>query len=338
MTPQTIEKIGQNLPTTPSKYYETAVSLLGKKINVSVPNYLIHNEVRKSLFADNLGLEKIAAARIELEGNFIVGKVKLGELEEIIFVALSKTAFFLGQLKIDENTQILMAQSAALEIYEDFKFLYLKDIELAIKLGSKGKLRASGEVLYLSPQTIYAWVERYNETIKMPVMKLLITAKEKITHQKAHEVLRGDTATSNNLFESILKIAKHFEDTGEYINPNLSMPAIAASWEAQNYDLLEKYKIAQVSANDKWYFLHKNLKQLEEELKNNPLQRTQKEAKQFLSAVSLFFENPKKTELLDFNNQLFVLARTRSKADCFKLIIKYSKEINLIEKIENQLK
>jgi hypothetical protein len=184
---------------------------------------------------------------------------------------------------------------------------------------------------------IYSWIETYNEKIKVPAAKLVVEAKEKINYQKATEIIQNKGESQKGILETILKIAKNYQQTGSYEHPNLPVPEAATSLEALYYKTLEELKIVSVNPQDKWVIFLKNVKKTLEEVKNNPIVRMQKEAKQFINSASLFLENPTEKDLLDYSNNLFVLARTRSQAESFELCIKHGYEVGLLDSLEKHI-
>jgi hypothetical protein len=106
--------------------------------------------------------------------------------------------------------------------------------------------------------------------------------------------------------------------------------------EALYYQSLETLKIA-VSPNDKWVFLINNIRKGITEIKNNPIVRMQKEPKEFIVLAENFLADTTQKELLNFNNTLFALAKTRSQSNCFKLLVQHSKEIDLITNLEKHI-
>jgi hypothetical protein len=336
MTGINIQKTPQKLPTNAIKQHETTVSMLGQKIIVSVASYEFFKEVKRNLFTADNSSEKLKAARFILEGHLIIAKQSQNDLLKQIIIHLAKNSLWLSQVKIDEPTQILIAQAVAEEVYTDFKFLTFEDIALAIKLGAKGKFKDKGDVLYLSPQMIYSWIETYNEKIKVPAAKLVVEAKEKINYQKATEIIQNKGESQKGILETILKIAKMYQEKGSYEPPKLPVPEAVTSLEALYYQSLETLKIA-VSPNDKWVFLINNIRKGIAEIKNNPIIRMQKEPKEFIVLAENFLADTTQKELLNFNNTLFVLAKTRSQADCFRLLIQHSKEIHLVSNLEKYI-
>jgi hypothetical protein len=331
-----IQKTPENKPAKQPKYHQATVSMLGQKIIVSVAAYSFLQGVRKNLFAADNAIEKLTAARFILEELPMVCQMKEIDLAKKIIVEISKISMWLSQSKLDEGTQLIMAKAVAEEVYEDFKFLYFEDIALAIKLGAKGKFKDKGDVLYLSPQMIYSWIETYNEKIKVPAAKLVVEAKEKINYQKATEIIQNKGESQKGILETILKIAKMYQEKGSYEPPKLPVPEAVTSLEALYYQSLETLKIA-VSPNDKWVFLINNIRKGIAEIKNNPIIRMQKEPKEFIVLAENFLADTTQKELLNFNNTLFVLAKTRSQADCFRLLIQHSKEIHLVSNLEKYI-
>jgi hypothetical protein len=331
-----IQKTPENKPAKQPKYHQATVSMLGQKIIVSVAAYSFLQGVRKNLFAADNAIEKLTAARFILEELPMVCQMKEIDLAKKIIVEISKISMWLSQSKLDEGTQLIMAKAVAEEVYEDFKFLYFEDIALAIKLGAKGKFKDKGDVLYLSPQMIYSWIETYNEKIKVPAAKLVVEAKEKINYQKATEIIQNKGESQKGILETILKIAKMYQEKGSYEPPKLPVPEAVTSLEALYYQSLETLKIA-VSPNDKWVFLINNIRKGIAEIKNNPIIRMQKEPKEFIVLAENFLADTTQKELLNFNNTLFVLAKTRSQSDCFRLLIQHSKEIHLVSNLEKYI-
>jgi len=331
-----IQKTPENKPAKQPKYHQATVSMLGQKIIVSVAAYSFLQGVRKNLFAADNAIEKLTAARFILEELPMVCQMKEIDLAKKIIVEISKISMWLSQSKLDEGTQLIMAKAVAEEVYEDFKFLYFEDIALAIKLGAKGKFKDKGDVLYLSPQMIYSWIETYNEKIKVPAAKLVVEAKEKINYQKATEIIQSKGESQKGILETILKIAKMYQEKGSYEPPKLPVPEAVTSLEALYYQSLETLKIA-VSPNDKWVFLINNIRKGIAEIKNNPIIRMQKEPKEFIVLAENFLADTTQKELLNFNNTLFVLAKTRSQSDCFRLLIQHSKEIHLVSNLEKYI-
>lgn len=331
-----IQKTPENKPAKQPKYHQATVSMLGQKIIVSVAAYSFLQGVRKNLFAADNAIEKLTAARFILEELPMVCQMKEIDLAKKIIVEISKISMWLSQSKLDEGTQLIMAKAVAEEVYEDFKFLYFEDIALAIKLGAKGKFKDKGDVLYLSPQMIYSWIETYNEKIKIPAAKLVVEAKEKINYQKATEIIQNKGESQKAILESILKIVKTYQEKGSYESPTLPIPEAVTSLEALYYQSLETLKIA-VSPNDKWVFLINNIRKGIAEIKNNPIIRMQKEPKEFIVLAENFLADTTQKELLNFNNTLFVLAKTRSQSDCFRLLIQHSKEIHLVSNLEKYI-
>jgi hypothetical protein len=332
-----IQKTPENKPAKQPKYHETTVSMLGQKIIVSVAAYSFLQGVRKNLFAADNAIEKLTAARFILEELPMVCQMKEIDLAKKIIVEISKISMWLSQSKLDEGTQLIMAKAVAEEVYTDFKFLTFEDLALAIKLGAKGKFKDKGDVLYLSPQMIYSWIQTYNEKIKVPAAKLVVEAKEKINYQKATEVIQNKGESQKGILESILKIAKIYQEKGSYEPPNLPIPEAVTSLEALYYQTIETLKIGCVSPNDKWVFLINNIRKGIAEIKNNPILRMQKEPKEFIVLAENFLADTTQKELLNFNNTLFALAKTRSQADCFKLLIQHSKEIDLVTNLEKHI-
>ena len=331
-----IQKTPENKPAKQPKYHQATVSMLGQKIIVSVAAYSFLQGVRKNLFAADNAIEKLTAARFILEELPMVCQMKEIDLAKKIIVEISKISMWLSQSKLDEGTQLVIAKAVVDEIVEDFKYLTFEDIALAIKLGAKGKFKDKGDVLYLSPQMIYSWIETYNEKIKVPAAKLVVEAKEKINYQKATEIIQNKGESQKGILETILKIAKMYQEKGSYEPPKLPVPEAVTSLEALYYQSLETLKIA-VSPNDKWVFLINNIRKGIAEIKNNPIIRMQKEPKEFIVLAENFLADTTQKELLNFNNTLFVLAKTRSQSDCFRLLIQHSKEIHLVSNLEKYI-
>jgi hypothetical protein len=122
----------------------------------------------------------IVEASIDIE---IVKNVSKNKLAKRIKDSIKNSLAALGNKSITEEDQLIMLNQLVPYLQMRNQYDRLKEIELAIQLGSCGEFKKDGEVLYLSVANVISWIKSY-KLVKAETMKKQFLFEEK---QKAKE-------------------------------------------------------------------------------------------------------------------------------------------------------
>jgi hypothetical protein len=158
----------------------------------------------------------------DLDANYVGERVKR---------AINLAVFTVGY-KVENLSDLILL--LVKDIFMDFKFMTISEIELAFRLGSRGKL---GEIMGLSLRTFYNWLDAYKE-YKQEAIGSLMQIKEKPKEMTYEQKKESYTKWLKSYVENFDKYKKKEQielfDIGNVF-----------------YDFCEKYGIAYLSTEEK---------------------------------------------------------------------------------------
>lgn len=158
----------------------------------------------------------------DLDANYVGERVKR---------AINLAVFTVGY-KVENLSDLILL--LVKDIFMDFKYMTISEIELAFRLGSRGKL---GEIMGLSLRTFYNWLDAYKE-YKTEAIGSLMQIKEKPKEMTTEQKRISYTNWLNSYIDSFNK----------YKN---KQPIELFDIGNVFYDFCEKYGIAYISTEEK---------------------------------------------------------------------------------------